>query len=453
MLNENLSYEGIWFNPESPDLKFAGTLNYDPRIGITLKYIGNLRSVKLNSENSPLEFDLININTVLGYDINGKKITLVDSREISWKSEGPGLRTATLNVKYAFIGKEYFDFENTRLKTTSFETTIFKNWLWKTGYKRELVADTIFDFNISYRRVNKIIYQINTNFDLIFEVAAKMEDDLNEYIIKETPVITFKYSQPINFVDVLKDYDHIKYFFCFTFFKTTTPLSIFVWDVNKIKYLVLAHHTQNGEQTSNIRSFLFNYEESEHVISQLLSSWYSKREKYITISSLIYNNFEGNNSIENLFLNIIQAIEYFHRIFINNEIEPENIYKAKKKAILDTVDLQYKEWLQNKLQHSNEPSLKVRIENLVNRVSFTKVNILFNVSDIKKIVNTRNLLNHSGDLTTDDTIRDQEDYLETIDKLRALLIVNILYELVGSEEWISNLVEKNLGRISSYISF
>ena len=65
--------------------------------------------------------------------------------------------------------------------------------------------------------------------------------------------------------------------------------------------------------------------------------------------------------LENQFLNLVQAIESYHRRQIKNHVLPKDEHKNRLEIVLDSVPGEYKEWLKDKLQHSNEPTLKERL--------------------------------------------------------------------------------------------
>ena len=100
--------------------------------------------------------------------------------------------------------------------------------------------------------------------------------------------------------------------------------------------------------------------------------------------------------LEQKFSSLIQAIESYHRrTKNNNEIEPEQ-HGMRINNIIESVDDQYKKWLEGKLAYSNEPTLRNRLKELLEECgSLLKLSSSRKKkSFIGKVCDTRNYFTH-----------------------------------------------------------
>ncbi len=99
-----------------------------------------------------------------------------------------------------------------------------------------------------------------------------------------------------------------------------------------------------------------------------------------------------------LFMDNVRALESYHRYTHNNTRIPEEEYNLKIKKILDTVNLDQKdiEWLSQKLKYGNEPSLNMRLKELIkeNQNSYIKEKLKTYKNFCQAVADNRNFYTH-----------------------------------------------------------
>jgi hypothetical protein len=168
-------------------------------------------------------------------------------------------------------------------------------------------------------------------------------------------------------------------------------------------------------------------------LGSIVAKWFSANETMVQVLDLY---FAASQSIElfpeTRFLLYVQALEAYHRLrYRNFEVDPEE--HAKRLAvILSSLPEQYREWMRDGLEHSNEPSHGQRLREIYRDLrgimdEFVDDRKLF----IYRVIKTRNHLTHSEG---DSMILEGKDLLLATTRLRLLLELCLLKEIgIGPE--------------------
>jgi hypothetical protein len=99
--------------------------------------------------------------------------------------------------------------------------------------------------------------------------------------------------------------------------------------------------------------------------------------------------------LDNQFLNVVQAVEAYHRIRCGGTDLPEDEYESKLKEILDATPSAHRAWLREELRYSNELSLRKRLRELMEETGSILAPVWRNATlFIQKVVATRNYMTH-----------------------------------------------------------
>lgn len=139
--------------------------------------------------------------------------------------------------------------------------------------------------------------------------------------------------------------------------------------------------------------------------------------------------------LEQRFLSLVQAVESYHRrTRINNEIDPED-HKKRVNAVIESVDDQYKKWIEGRLGYSNEPTLRKRLRELIDecgeliKLSSSGGKKAF----INKVCDTRNYLTHY-DVSLSDRVAKESELLKICYMLGIIIEFNLLLEIGFEQE-------------------
>ena len=225
------------------------------------------------------------------------------------------------------------------------------------------------------------------------------------------------------------------------------------------------------EEVENVRYYEINIPFNDIKVLEnkykFISMWYEKFESFLPSINLYVSYLTTkNNSVENKFLWLAQAIEALHRRTSDKKLMSDKDFLKMKEEILESCPNDHRDWLEQKISYGNEIGFRVRVKEFIDPVTdLLKNGINDNQLDkkikycIKKIVSYRNQLTHN------DINSKKLDYeimltLLTLTSLLELtLIFNLLKQCELPDESISKLLCKNfttwkylLNRTKTYIS-
>ena len=164
------------------------------------------------------------------------------------------------------------------------------------------------------------------------------------------------------------------------------------------------------------------------------------------MDTLIKNNlaevdFSLNFKYKNKFLNIIHALETFHRRFRKNEVLSYEEHSKKIKELITYIPEDDKQWVQEKLDFTNEPNLHQRIEELLEEAKNEMTEKMVSNKDtfIKETKNSRNYYTHYDQRLEKKALKGTELHTLT-QRLRIILIIITLKETGIPKEIVDRVV-------------
>jgi len=125
-------------------------------------------------------------------------------------------------------------------------------------------------------------------------------------------------------------------------------------------------------------------------------------EKLSPITGILHANIDSSGEfVHNNFLNIVQAVEAFHRRLLQDTEQLKNENQVLVARLLDQIaGKEDKEWLEARLAYSYEPNLRLRLKELIAKYQ----EVLFTDQPPKKSINRlisnvvekRNYFTHYG---------------------------------------------------------
>lgn len=211
---------------------------------------------------------------------------------------------------------------------------------------------------------------------------------------------------------------------------------------------VKVYFNQNAktkEEIPNFYMFLL-YEDIKTEFQRILQRWYLNREDYIPVINLLFDSYlRIEKPIENQFLDIAFAIESYHRRNRNNKIISSAKHRTRLSEITSTIPKQHKNWLNDKLAFSNEPSFHDRIGALINELSDHSVNYFAqgSLQFIRDVKNNRNYYTHYDKKLEKKAFKGAELF-RLKDKLKLLLICILFIDLDITPDIINKFINKKL---------
>ena len=148
--------------------------------------------------------------------------------------------------------------------------------------------------------------------------------------------------------------------------------------------------------------------------------------------------YNPQSYLEQRFLNLVQALEVYHRRVLYVPDLPKEEHERRVREILHAVPEEHKGWLERKLKVVSEPSLNQRLHeihqrhlNIVESVVGKKKQV--RAEFIEKVVATRNYRTHFDDSKKDKVARG-EDLYQIMRKLNRILEACLMEEIGFSPE-------------------
>lgn len=454
-MTTELNYKGIWFLPENENNEkehITGNLTFSKDNGCDLSLLGTLDEFKNSDIDHNPEF-------ILGLTSDGKRITLYRCFEYSRTINLPGMETCTYQPLYILIGKHFKNKEELEFYSIKARFKNLDLWLGKFGFKNINFSNN--NLLIDYQLPSRINFKINDtlNGKINFNLSAPLNRNILKATIEQTAELEIESQIKKPFSEILNDLMCFQNFLTLGTFETAYPFSIkLLQDENKKENyeVVLVYKpsfTFSVDEKRHLREFLFSYQDLENNFEEIICKWFQLKFKIEPVILLLLDSFHNKGKFnENRFLNIVQALETYHRRFKKNEVCSEVEHKKMIKEIIDSVDNSNKNWLQERLYFSNEPTLHNRLLELLNSFSIETIDkiIVDKEQFIKDTKNSRNYYTHYDERLKIKAIKGGKLFTLT-EKLKVILITVILLETGFSEEQIRNLFKRNEYRFFNHL--
>jgi hypothetical protein len=165
-------------------------------------------------------------------------------------------------------------------------------------------------------------------------------------------------------------------------------------------------------RTIHPSEMVFTYDDIAAKFGQYMSNWYSINENMRVVQNLYFSTlYESHMLIDNMFMQLIQALESFHRLKFDSRAMDEEEYKFKMKALLENVpDGEFKRLASEALAFGNHKPLKQRLIELADRYGRVLTRAYGTGRDdfLDKVKRTRNYRTHFDPKSKKDVLEGPE---------------------------------------------
>ena len=431
-------FKGIYFLPGKENDHCTGELNCDYSENIELEIIGALEEDMFNEIT---KYDIIH-----GFSSSGKKITLIGCYLSSRGFSIPGIEIQKFTSQYALVGA-YF----TSLKEVTFgkvRISIFEieDWFDFKPITNDINIETG-DITYKYHSPKNILIPINEwlSLEVENEYKAPLAKRLNMISLELRITLRFSYTDAKTIEQIYSDIYCIRMFFSLVMMKENiiSKISLYTKTV-KIGgkdheewielYTYCNWNKEHIVKKTRIPTmdYLVPYDEIKDDFPIILANWY---HEYVRLSPVIdkYNKIINlpKQTIESTFMDMIQAIEAYHRRCKNNEIIKKELYFSKLDLILQKVDEDDRAWIKEKMAFGYEPTLADRLNDLINydKYPFLSSIIADKNKYVTNIKNTRNYYTHFDERLSSKKLEYNEMYHVT--EFLEIFLVFLLLEQCG----------------------
>lgn len=414
---ESFNCSGEWWFPAHPERTVMGNLYFDPEKGFKLNLMGSL-CPRTNSKAKQ------HPAIILGLTKEHGEITLFqcihNSEPIRVKKMNCGkyheFSESVFSPQYILTGAHFLKQEDLQFEKMIIRYTNFDEWVDISGF-------TLSDFNennqfdMKYSSPPDIHVQLNNecsvsiefNFQypsynfLQKEVICKQDISLCIEFLDKTP---FK-----KFMEVIYSFKN------FLSFAVNEPVYLKnIIGVTGNPYTSSSNNNLNKKLIVNLMNekfcellppkkerlspnMLFSYPDIAPKFDAILKKWFLNSEKFEPVFNLYFLTIYNHELVlENQFLNLIQAIEAYHRRAFTQQIEPDVNHQKKMNEILTSVPEAYKEWIRKKLEYSNEKYLAIKLSDILKKNPQMSQLLFIDEKTRKKFIyevtNARNIFTH-----------------------------------------------------------
>lgn len=444
---KNFEYRGIWNLPTSTEIQVEGTLIFDPNGQIILELMGTLNSDPFDDGGDE--------EIIQGFTTTGKKITLLNCSKGGKVITFPGIPVTKYFPNLIFEGEHFSATNELKFYKLTGNITKLEEWVGIYGLDVEFTPKSK-ELSVSYTIPDELSFKINDqlkgSFSFSYQAPLFVSSD---YTIKQTTSLSLTLEEEVSYDILLKHLSRFKSFITMGTFEDISTRAIKLYSSKILNqkqkeeainvYYSQKNINPRADSRSSVR-FLFTYEQIAPHFETIIQRWFTLEEKLAPVISILMESFSRRKFFsENIFLNVVQALEIFHRRVKQDTEELRIKFKEELEPVLASLNETQKAWVVEKLEFRYEPNLRTRLKLLFKEYGFGPISqIIKNKNDKNNIVNkatiSRNYYTHYNEDLKDKACRGGELFLLT-EKLKVLLILVVLRESGFSNEEIETMFE------------
>lgn len=440
-MTTSFEIKGKWKLPNTDEV-FEGTLNFDPEKGARLELHGTI------AKNLPW---WSKIDIIIGETTEGK-ITLIDCHPKSIRDSYSAVTLSIYKPIYIIEGYHFANKNEISFRNVKFCALNLFQWLDISGSESNYRIKPD-DFSFTFNKPNNIPLELNETLKgyISFDCTIKEDQIDNKLEIQEQCYMNLNYETKTNFLKIIDDITYFLGFVSLVTYEQSYPICIDLSDddynkqefpnkypFNRLNKPIRCFYTNslyhNNRNFNKTNEQLVKYDEIQNIFPIVLKNWYENYSELEPVFELLLYTIRNKNKfgVEN-FMDITRAIETFHRRTQNLTIRSNEDYDKLVSNILSKVELSKTDlnWLKGKLEYGNEPSLKRRLEDLINKYSNNLINdrIKPDKKFTQSIVDSRNYYTHFDIRNEKKALRDKDLFVAN-QKLMVLLI-SCIFKHIG----------------------
>ncbi len=436
-MQESLEVKGVWFLPENNTDQCFGELNFSPSKGITLKLFGRFENTKRDHH------EPIIINGIIE---SGKKITVYKCYQIASSFNTASFETITYDAIYLFVGRSCLSLEELQFTHIRAELADLSGWLGKSGF--EFPKRDKDKYAVEYALPESISYSLLNDLKWTFQYLYHQESDGRvKLALGETCSIFLTTSITKTFDELFNIFQSANRLMTLAYFQRPLTEKLFVGvkkSIGSHEYydeVQVYHQTETTNENYRARKssqyFLFTYKEVQTSFEDILTRWFrAETEMQPTLAAMAEAFMRRDSPMEFVFLNLAQALETFHRRTNQDGKYDTDQHRQKLSEILNSVNLEYKSWLRERLEFSHEPTFQRRLEALADMVPKAIHSQVFKPTTSKflmKVKNSRNYYTHYN-ARLKDKAATGGDLFDLSERMKIFLVAVILKYLQFTDE-------------------
>lgn len=428
-------------------------LNGPRKIPGILKYFKNQYiEIELFGSLSALVSEPFSYKWNYGESINGSKITLSDVTNLTTEY-GNGFDFSTWTAKFLFIGGRFSTVAEPIAISSTFSN--FTSWIGKKYFSRKKAYNFISTLKIL--QIKDVLFNVLDEGEFKIYHGLNSKNGANEISLSNGAYLKIT-KRNIGFEELFRGLSWFNSFVSLsTYSRSSIEIGYLYYDDYEPKIL----RFYVGKSKSNLpvypkhNFYLFKHQDLANSFKRIVYSWYSKRSKLSVSINLLLNYVQSQGEFSEAdFMNVIHALENFHRSVRRNTVLSNLKHTSRIKEIEGSVPKKHLDFLRSRMINSNEPSLHQRLEWLIEEFGLTifKKVVSDETQFVRDVKNSRNYYTHFSKQLEGKALMGKELFYLT-EKLKILLISGILRELGFSIAAIDRIVRNNEHNVFASLAF
>ncbi len=428
-MTEQFEYEGEWWFPQQPEHHFRGKL-YSSKDGARLRFVFNDDSREMAE--GMRKRGIVN-DVILGISTDGTKITVYKY----WLKS-----IVEFQSGFVFFGVHLDIPAHIQFKRMSVQFQHLDSWVNTPGF---CIKQTKSGVMLRRKLPKDIQFPVNNDLSVTIHFGEESKVQQTE-VVRQNAWLLIEPSSPRNFDEFLNTIQTLKNFLTLAVSVPTyfTVVEGKTESAETIR-IVFWRDPHRLETSTDIPPQIMLFTLKDIILRKrtILRKWFERKETLKPVFDLYFGAIYQEMYINNEFLNLMQALESYHRITMKNtELSPKQ-HQKRIEAIIKATPHKYQEWLQKKFEHSNEPNLRKRFDQILKSCpSGISTQLGNNKVFINKVVNTRHYWTHFDNKQKVKSVSNEE-LCELADKLRLLLQFSLLKEIGFEPEDAEKRILKN----------
>lgn len=437
-LTDKFEVRGVWFLADKPETQVPGILTFLPEEGGRLELEGGFGDFRTDATGPPPSPPII-----LGRTRDFDNVTLYQCirTSVSWKFPPSAVSQSVFYVKTIFFGAHFAEPQSVIFDRFHVRYSHLDHWLnLDTQRVRREDNKTV----VSIEDPEPIPFLSTEDYKAEVRFRNQVEPSRTEIRALQYAYVTLISSRPRHFGEFLEFVYYLQNFLALGVGDRVYPVQVRGVGPSDRVASVLYSFPWLPSTQREIRPYdmVFTYHDAPGRLPALLDQWVTRSE----VLRPVYESYFGNlyhpaMYIEQRFLSLIQALESYHRLARPGYELPPEQHHRRIAEILASAPQAHRKWLERKLDHSNEVTLRVRIQQLADEMSD-----LFQPPRrnefVEKVVTTRHYMTHfSPELKP--RVASDDELVAIVQKLKFLLTLFLLKETGFSRDDVLAFVDRN----------
>jgi len=436
---EKFEYKGSWWLPEDPDRKVGGILEFSPDEGIRLKL-----TYPLEPDN---HLSLIAPELIFGETEKGK-VTLYHCLETKRKISSNKIATSEIVGQIVALGS-HVDFKKDVFSSMRAESPELDFWTpfgWVALPHRRAKNE----FCIRCYIPDKLDACLNDGTKVALEVRIERSWTLvpaevrlrRKTFVNVTPASPSPFERCLGLLQTMLDLVSLG------LSRPAIPSEIVgvlkPQEEVEIVYKPIKH--SSNKALLNPFQTLFTCADISDHFDEFIRRWFDLSDRLRPVLNLYLATLYAQEMyVESYFLNIIHALEAYHRLAMGGQDLPEDEHQKRVSEIINSAPSQWRQWLKEQLKYSNEKRLRSRLMEICETSQSITKKLIGSKKKVKhfisQVVDTRNYLTHYDPAYAEKAVHGRQLFYLT-QRLKVLLECCLLRELGFPDPFILERIEK-----------